>query len=146
MESTATSTPPRSYRIVAIVALVWMLIGVALWFTGLSHDDAALASMTEGQQQFVENYPLWLRWVYGIAVFAGLLGAAGLLLRKGWAVPALLVSVVCVLVQFLGGLATNAVALAGVVSAVVIPIVVLAIGAAIWWYADKARKRGWMGA
>lgn len=122
-----------------------MLLGLVMWVSNMMVDEAALAALPANHREYFETYPAWLNWLNTIAEWVGLAGAIGLLLRKAWSVPALLVSAVCLLLQFVGGfVATNGLALVGALYAVVIPAVVTAIGFACWWYADRAKKRGWL--
>lgn len=138
--------PPRSFWIISFLILAWMLLGLVIWISNLMIDEAALAAMPVDQRTYVETYPGWLNWLNTLAEWTGLAGAIALLLRKAWAVPALLVSAVCLLMQFAGGLvATDGLALVGPVYVAVIPAIILSISTACWWYAHRAKKRGWIG-
>jgi hypothetical protein len=97
---TSNVASPKWYWVVSSLALVWMLFGVMAWTADLTMDEAALAQMSESQQQLYAQRPQWLFVVYAIAVFSGLLGAIGLLMRRSWAVPALAVSLAAIVVQF----------------------------------------------
>src|SRR5690554_5225031 len=77
-----------------------MLFGVLAWLADVTMDESALAQMSEAQQQLYTSRPQWLLAVYAIAIFSGLIGAIGLLLRKSWAIPAFAVSLAAVIVQF----------------------------------------------
>jgi hypothetical protein len=91
-----TTVPPRWYQVVAWLAVAWMLVGVAAWFAALMTTDAAVAAMRAGQRALYEARPGWLFAVYAVAIFAGLAGAVGLVLRRAWSVPALAVSLLAV--------------------------------------------------
>lgn len=137
--------PPTWYWVVSILALLWMLFGAVMWWMDLMMDPAALAQMSEAQQQLYASRPQWLFVVYAVAIFSGLLGSIGLLLRKRWATPLFLLSLVAIVVQF--GyifIAMRAVELLGAAEAVSFPVVIFAIGAGLWWLSGHARKRGWI--
>jgi len=137
--------PPRWYWVVAILALLWMLFGVMAWCMDLMSDPASMAQMSEAQQQLYASRPQWLFVVYGVAIFSGLLGAIGLVLRKRWATPMFLLSLVAIVVQFgytFFGL--HAIELLGAAEALPFPVVIFAIGLALWWFSGYARKRGWI--
>lgn len=137
--------PPAWYWIVAALALVWMAIGVAAWVMDLLTDEAAIAQMSEAQQQLYRSRPTWLFAVYAVAIFAGLVGAIGLLLRKGWAVSSLAVSLIAIIVQFgYTFLGMDAIRVLGAAAAVPFPLVIFAIGAVLLWFSAHARKRGWI--
>lgn len=141
----ATLKPPTWYWVVAGIALVWMLIGVMSWVMDLMTDEAALSQMSEAQQQLYRSRPSWLFGVYAVAIFSGLAGAIGLLMRKGWAVSAFAVSLIAIIVQFgYTFLVMDAIRLLGVAAAAIFPIVIFAIGAALLWFSLNAKKSGWI--
>jgi hypothetical protein len=136
---------PGWYRVASWLAVLWMVSGAAAFFVDLTTDEAALAQMTAAQRELYEARPAWLFTVYGIAIAAGLAGTFGLVLRKAWAVPALAVSLVAVVIQFaytVFGL--QAVERVGVAAAVSLPIVVFSLGAVLLWFAMRAKASGWL--
>ncbi len=138
--------PPRWYWVVAILALLWMLFGVAAWCMDLMMDPAALAQMPEAQQQLYADRPQWLFVVYGVAIFSGLLGTIGLLLRKRWATSLFLLSLLAIVVQFgYTFAAMHAIEVLGAAQALPFPILIFAIGLGLWWFSGYAGKRGWLG-
>jgi hypothetical protein len=141
----ATTKPPTWYWVVAGIALVWMLIGVMSWVMDLMTDEAAIAQMTEAQQQLYRSRPSWIFGVYAVAIFSGLAGAVGLLMRKGWAVSAFAVSLIAIIVQFgYTLLVMDAIRLLGFAAAAIFPLVIFAIGAALLWFSLRAKKPGWI--
>ena len=136
---------PWWYWAVSILALVWMLFGVLAWCMDLMMDPAQLAQLPEGQQQLYAQRPQWLFWVYAVAVFSGLVGAIGLLLRKRWATTFFLVSLAAIVVQFgYTFLAMDALDLLGPATALPFPIVIFAFGVFLLWFARYARRHGWI--
>jgi hypothetical protein len=144
--ATPTVTPPTWYRVVSIIALLWMLVGVAAWTADLMTDEAALAKMSEAQRQLYAARPQWLFIVYAVAIFSGLVGAIGLLWRKAWATTALAVSLIAIIIQFgYTFFAMDAIKLLGAGVALPFPIVIFAIGAFLLWFARHAQKLAWIG-
>lgn len=142
-----TTKPPTWYRIAAILGVIWMLFGVMAWVMDFTMDAAALSQMSEAQQQLYATRPQWLFVVYAVAIFSGLAGAIGLLLRKGWATVALAISLAAVIVQFgYTFVAMHAVRLLGAAAALPFPIVIFAIGAFLLWLSLHAKKSGWIAA
>ena len=142
-----TSTPklPTWYWVVSALALIWMLFGVFAWLMDFMMDESALAQMTEAQRQLYASRPQWVFVVYGIAIFSGLIGAIGLLMRRGWAVPALAVSLVAVIVQFgYTFIGMDAIRILGAGAALPFPLFILAIGALLLWFAVRAKRMGWI--
>ncbi|MEO6969113.1 MAG: hypothetical protein ABI132_11765 [Rhodanobacteraceae bacterium] len=139
--------PPVWYWIVAWLALLWMLIGVAAWFMDLTMDEASAAQLSDAQRQLYALRPQWLFIVYAIAIFSGLLGAIALLLRKTWATPLLALSLIAVIVQFgytFFGL--GAIKLLGAATALPFPIVIFVTGVFLLWFSMSAKQRGWIAA
>jgi hypothetical protein len=146
MNSTAAANkPPKSYWVVAGLSLLWMLFGVMAWVMDLMTDEASLTELSEGQKQLYLSRPQWLFAVYGIAIFSGLIGAIGLLLRKSWTPLLFAVSLAAVVVQFgYTFAAMHAVERVGAAAAIPFPLVIFLIGAALLWFALRARKAGWI--
>jgi hypothetical protein len=141
MVAEAMNKAPKSYWIISILALVWMLFGVMAWVMDLMLDDAALAKMSEPQRHLYEIRPQWLFGVYAVAIFTGLAGAVGLLMRKGWAITAFAVSLVAIIVQFgYTFFIMNALEALGAAAAI-FPLVIFAIGIFLLWFAMRARKQ-----
>jgi hypothetical protein len=143
--TTAASKPPTWYWVVSWLAVIWMLFGVMAWVMDLMTDEAALAELSEAQRQLYAARPQWLFAVYGVAIFSGLAGAVGLLLRKSWASMLLVLSLAAVIVQFgYTFIAMRAVEVLGAAAAIPFPVVIFLIGAALVWFARLARKSGWI--
>lgn len=137
--------PPRWYWVIAGLAVLWMLLGVMAWVMDFMTDEAGLAKMSEAQRQLYLARPQWLFAVYGVAIFSGLIGAIGLLLRKAWASMLLALSLAAVIVQFGYTFAVmHAVEVLGAAAAIPFPLVIFLIGAALWWFALRSRRLGWI--
>lgn len=144
MKQTKSAVPPW-YWVVAVVALLWNLLGCAFFGMELFAQEAFLESMTEAQKQWVRSIPSWTYFVYGVAVATGVAGSIGLFLRKSWATIMFAICLVAVIVQMVytmligGGLQVSG------PSGLVMPGVVIGIAAALLWFSRLARSRGWFG-
>ena len=144
MTSTTGGKRSVGYWIVAAFALVWSLIGVAMWYIQVNMSSEQLALMTEPQRQVYEGTPGWINIVFAVAVFAGVLGGLGLLLKKGWTSTMFMLSLVALLIQVIGAfVVTPAWAAYGPVG-LVMPAVLVVIALFLLWYANKAKARGWL--
>ena len=140
----ASGSPPRSFYIIGIAALIWNLIGVMTYIMQVTMSDAAMAALPEEQQAFIQNSPVWVTAAYAIATNAGALGCVLLLVRQSWAYLVLVVSFAGIVVQnlygyFMGG----AVDVYGA-TGVGLSVAVMAIGAFLIWYAKDATDKGWL--
>lgn len=141
----AINKPPFWFWIVAVLALLWNLEGLYAFYKELTLSPQALAALPPEQQQINAAMPSWVHAFFGIAVIAGMLGSLGLLLRKRWAVPLLLVSLLSVAVQMASAYATTPVwALMGAGGAV-FPLILIVVCALLWLFAKMAVRRGWIG-
>ncbi len=104
----------------------------------------ANAGLTPQQIAHITNTPAWGHSGYAIAVNAGVLGAILLLLRKAWAMPLFVLSLIGALVQDLDAFVLRDALEAWGSSALVLPIIVLLICAFEIWYANSAKGKGWL--
>jgi len=135
---------PMSFRVVAIVALLWNLFGLFSFYTNVTATPAVIASWPEAQQQIAAATPRWVFVAFAIATIAGVLGSLGLLLGKRWAVPVLLLSLLAILVQFGSIYALTPTWVLTGIGGAILPLCIGAFGLFLWWYARKAAARGWL--
>ncbi len=137
-------TTPRWYMPVAITALLWNLLGCAAFLADMSVSAEDLAKLSDAQQALYAARPAWAVAATATAVFAGTLGCLALILRKRWAVPLLIASLIGVLVQDYGlFMLIDGASLAGPV-AVVMQSLVLLISISLVLLAMTASKRRWI--
>lgn len=135
---------PLSFWLVVALALLWNLFGLFSFYSHFTATPAVIASWPEAQQQVAAATPRWIYAAFALATIGGVLGSLGLLLRKRWAVPVLLLSLLGIVVQFGSVYAlTPAWALSGIGGAI-LPLCIALFGLFLWWYAGKAAARGWL--
>lgn len=135
---------PLGGRVVALTALLWNLFGLLVFVLQVSMTSEQLATMPPDQQQINAAMPMWVYGVFGLATIAGTTGAIGLLFARRWAVPALLVSFVAIVVQMSAAyLLTPVWALTGLRGAA-FPLLLILVVASIWMFARGAQRRGWL--
>ena len=135
---------PVWFRVVAVLALLWNLFGLLMFWQNLVMTPEQIAALPDAKRQITLARPGWTFIPFGISTVAGVIGSAGLLLRKRWAAPLLLLSLLGVVVLFAAMYAVTPVwALTGARGAV-FPIVLALIAAFLWVYARKAAVRGWL--
>ncbi len=131
--------PPKWYRPVAIVALLWNLIGCAAYLADVMLTPEDIAKMTAAQQALYAARPAWSVAATAIAVWGGAAGCLGLILRKRWATPLLVASLLGLIAQdvslfLLSGapaIDTTAIVLQGMVFLIGVALVMLARKAAV---------------
>jgi hypothetical protein len=137
--------PPLWFWIVSAIALVWNIMGVMAYLGGAFITDEMKAELPPEQLSLMENTPAWVTAAFAIAVWAGLLGCIALLLRKKWARPVLVISLLGIIAQMsYSFFMSNAAEVYGQVQGVIMPILVIAIGVALVLLARKASSMNWL--
>jgi len=135
---------PTWFKVVAVLALLWNLLGCFAFFADLRLSPEDLVKLPEAQQALYAARPAWAVAATAVAVFGGVLGSIGLLLRKKWTFLVFGLSLLGILVQDFGlFVLANGAALAGPV-AVVTQAVVLAVGIGLILLSRKGIARGWL--
>ncbi|MFQ6005551.1 MAG: hypothetical protein ACE5OQ_08600 [Woeseia sp.] len=144
MQEESVGGPPRSFLIISIAALVWNLFGVMSYIMHVTISAEALAEMSEAERALYETSPAWVTGAFAIAVFSGVLGCLALLLKKAWAVPLFVISLIAVIAQFGFWLfVANAIEVHGT-EAVFMPLLVTVIAIFLVWYSRDANNKGWL--
>jgi hypothetical protein len=139
--ATAYHNPPAWFRIVALIAIVWNLFGLSMYLHSVGVFGDPMADLDAAQRAAAESIPPFVTGAFAIGTTAGVIGSLGLLMRKRWAWPVLLVSLVALVVLegwivFLSG-HREAFGLG-------IPITVTLGAVLLAWLAHHARQRGWL--
>lgn len=135
-------TRPKWFMPVAIVALLWNLIGCAAYLMDVTLTPEAVAAMTPDQQALYAARPMWAVAVYAIAVWGGALGCVGLLMKKRWAKGPLLASLLGLIAQDIALFGMSPVAIEASVYA--LQGMVLVIAVLLLLLANKATRAGWL--
>lgn len=145
MSNTTTANKhPTWFWMVAILALLWNLIGVFAFVMQVNMSPGALAELPEAQRGLYESQPTWVTAAFAVAVFAGALGSLMLVLSKKLAAPLLELSLLAILVQmtymfFLSD--TFAIMGSG---AMAMPIAIIVIAVLLVWFARTSITRRWI--
>ncbi|MFK7846555.1 MAG: hypothetical protein AB8G77_14745 [Rhodothermales bacterium] len=134
----------RSFWIISGLALGWNLIGVVSYLASVMISPEALETLTEAERTLHNSTPAWATGAYAIAVFAGTLASIALLLKKAWAIPVFILSLVGILVQM--GHAffmSDMLAIQGA-GAAVLPVLIIIVAVYLVWYSSESRKKGWI--
>ena len=135
---------PKWFLPALIIALLWNLMGCAAYLSDAMLSAADIAKMSDAEKAMVAARPVWAVGATAVAVWLGALGCLALILRKGWAVPLLLLSLLGVIAQdiWLFVLAPDT----GLVNGAVYGLqgLVLVVAVALVWLANKAKASGWL--
>ncbi len=146
MSEESTTKPSTAFWVIGGLLAVWNLSGLYQYYTFSTLEPEMLqeAGYTAEQMAHVFDTPAWAHSAYAIAVNAGVLGVIFLLLRKAWATPMFVISLVGAILQFADAyLLRNGLELFERVW-LVIPALVILICVFEIWYSGRARSRGWL--
>lgn len=131
MESIDSARPPVWLRIVAAVALLWNFGGV---WSYMMH--VGLVASPPDMPQAV--MPALVTSAYAVGVFGSVVGCIGLLLARRWAFPVLLVSLICLIIDW-GWVLTNTAE-----ASMPLGIAILAIALLLVQLARHAAGKNWL--
>ena len=83
---------PKWFWVISILASVWFLMDMSAFIMRVFMLDETLKGMPEAHQNLYLNMPSWVNIVFALEVFGGMIGSAGLLLRKKWALIGFVIS------------------------------------------------------
>lgn len=145
MMDTAAVAPRRwTFWVIAFIALLWNLIGLAIFVMQVNLTPEMIAAMPAPQRAVYEATPAWINIVFGVSVVSGVLGAIILLLKKRWAILLFLVSLLAIVLQLLGAYAVTPVWQASGAAGLALPVMLVVIALYLWWYSRDAAAKGWI--
>ncbi|MFV1997954.1 MAG: hypothetical protein ACC641_08065 [Acidiferrobacterales bacterium] len=144
IEGSGKTSPPAWFWVITIIALLWYLMDMSAFFMRVLMLDDFTNAMPENQQHLYRNMPLWVNIVFAAEVFGAVLGCAGLLFRKKWALLLFVVSILGVLGQtFYVYFLSDAISTMGT-PAILMPLLAILIGTGMIVLAKSAVSRGWL--
>src|SRR4029453_5130025 len=91
---------PAWYWVAAIGALLFECLGCFFYIAEVRLTPEQIATLPLDQAAMLSARPAWYYAAFGVAVWVGLAGTVGLLLRKTRGGPPLLISLIAVIIQF----------------------------------------------
>lgn len=130
-----------SFWLIAILALIWSLLGSINFLVQMSPE--MLANFRESERIIIETRPMWATLAFGLAVFGGTGAAFLLLLKKSVALYLFSASFIGVLVTMLHSLGSGITfGVAEIIGIILMPVVVAAF---LIWYCKRCEQKGWLG-
>ena len=125
-------------------ALLWNLMGVFNYLNLAYNQESVVETLTQQQRELFEGIPAWATGAFAIAVFAGAIACIALLLRKKWAKPLFIVSLIAAIAQFINWLFVQNAAEAFGPQTYVMPILVVLIGSFLIFFSKRGIQKGWL--
>lgn len=139
-----TSTPPKWFTPVAVVALLWNALGASAFVMDVTMSPEAVAALEPAQRALYATRPAWFVAAYGAAVGFGCLGSLGLLLKKRWAGVVLGGSLLGLIVQDLALLTKHEFRAVATGAVVGLQTTVLVVAVLLLLLARKGTAAGWL--
>lgn len=133
--------PGKRFWLGAVGVLLFMAVGVAGYLATVM---TPIGSMPAEQQTLMAAMPDWQTGVYAVAVWSGLVGAVLLLMRRRWAVPVLLVSLLGAIGTFLPFAVVPAVRELATWGDAIAAAIVIGLCLASFWFARHSQQKGWL--
>jgi len=145
MTEKSSTKPPVWFWIVSVIALLWNGWGVNMYLQQAYNTESYRAMYPDPEMlEMANNTPAWATAAYAIAVFTGLFGCVGLLLRKKWAKSIFVLSLLGVVVSMTYHLFMSKAFEVYGTEVVVMPIVVTLIAIFLVWFAKKGIAKDWL--
>jgi uncharacterized membrane protein len=141
---TTTANVPTWFKVTAIIALIWNLLGVIAYLGQAFMPPELLEAMPEAERALYENTPAWVTAAFATAVWGGALGSLLLILRKSAAVQVLIISLIGIAVQLSWNLFFGKTMEVYGPGSMVMPIMVLLIGIYLVFFAKSSKSKGWI--
>ena len=138
MTETSTNKPPVWFWIVSGIALIWNGLGVDGYLGQAYNTERYRNSFSAEELEIAANAPAWITAAFAIAVFAAVIGAIGLLLRKKWATFFWIISLIAVILQIGYAFITDQ------VINLVMAIMILVFAFIFLWFSRKSQAKGWI--
>ena len=136
--------PSSLFYVISSVALVWNLMGVFNYLGQVLMTDEVLKSLPKDQQLMYQDVPSWVTAAFAVAVFSGTVGAIFLLLKKKKSLTFFILSFVGIIVQMTHGLFISENTDNYGASVLLMPLMIIAVGAYLIWYSKKASENRWL--
>ena len=136
--------PTGLFWIISSTALIWNIMGVFNYLTQAFMTNDILASLPKDQQVLYQDVPAWVTAAFATAVFSGTVGALLLLLKKKNASIFFILSFVGIIIQMTYGLLINENTDSYGPLGLLMPLMIIVVGAYLIWYSKKASENRWL--
>ena len=138
-----TNKPSIWFWIASALALIWNLFGVFNYLYQAFNQVAILETLNQQQRELFEAIPAWATAAFAIAVFSGTIACIALLLRKKWAKPLFVISLICAVAQFVNWLFIQK-APEVFPNSYTMPLAVVIVGGLLIYLSSQAINKGWL--
>ena len=132
----APGVAPWHFWAIAAVGMVWNSFGALDYTMTQLRNPAWIGQIDPAMLATIEAAPIWATACWALGVWGSFIGSLLMLMRNRHAVSAFAISFVSAVISFAWHYS------AGLISTPVLPLVILAAVAFLWWYSARMRGEG----
>lgn len=140
-----SNKPTKLFWAIAIVLLIWNLMGVTSFIFDTFFTEMIASSYTEAQMEIITTTPIWSKALYGIATIGGLLAAFFLITRKLIAVRIYLISLLAVFIHTAYQITVvDTMETFGIGQGLIFPLIIAIIAVFEYWWSKYSASKKWL--
>ena len=133
---------PKHLWIIGIIAMLWNLMGVYDYLMTQTKNASYMAKFDQAQLDYFYGFPVWVEFFWALAIWSSVVGTILLLVRKGWAVPVFLVSLVSMVITAIYNFGmSNGMEIMGT-GGFIFTLVIFIVALGLWIYSRAMKARG----
>ncbi len=133
---------PMHLWIVGVLALLWNFMGAFDYLATQLKLESYMGNFSEEQLEYFYGIPAWAVSGWAIAVWIGLVGTVGLLLRRKWSVMAFAISLAGLAISSIYTLfLSNGLEINGT-TGIIMTVVIFVVSIFLVWYSKQQAKAG----
>ena len=135
---------PISFWIISVVGMLWNAFGGYDYTMTRTRNVDYLSQMGDAQEilAWVDAFPMWAQVAYGLGVWGSVAGSLLMLARSRHAVTAFVVSLVSAVLSFASQMTSAIPPSLDTTLNQIMPWFIVAVIAALWWYAKRCAANG----
>ncbi|WP_396596748.1 hypothetical protein [Dokdonia sp. R86516] len=142
---TTSQKPSTLFWIIAIVLLLWNLMGASAFIVDTFFTDTLAGTYNEEQMNAINATPIWSKVLYGISTIGGLVAAILLITRKTSAIKVYAISLIAIIIHTVYNIGfADAMELFGVGEGLIFPLVIIVLAIFEYWWSRYSASRGWL--
>ena len=142
---TTSQKPSTLFWIIAIVLLLWNLMGASAFIVDTFFTDTLAGTYNEEQMNAINATPIWSKVLYGISTIGGLVAAILLITRKTSAIKVYAISLIAIIIHTVYNIGfAGAMELFGVGEGLIFPLVIIVLAIFEYWWSRYSASRGWL--
>ena len=145
-----TNKPPVWFWVLVAILVLWGMMGMYVYYDYVNSTPESMAKYVEAgtYSQAYADYllaaPAWSTAVFAIAVCSGALGAISLVLRRSWAVPLYMISLLFIILSLLDMFVLGKAHKLMSSSQIGMEGVVFCLGVLAVWTSRTAKNKNWL--